>query len=303
MSIWGLRVTEAAIAAAQAYWALGGGPIQLIAARENRVYRVEAGPFALRLHRPGYRTWAELQGELAWMGMLAREGLSVPAPIAGADGGVLLEAGGYAMDLLSWVSGTPMQESAPDPAVYRALGGLMARMHDLADGWTPPKGFVRPAWDLVGEAPTWGRFWETPLLSAEEAEVLRAFRDHAREVLSRGEWDRGLIHADLVPENVLLSGAGLCPIDFDDGGYGLRLFDIATVTHRSRRVDATGAMARALVEGYAQQREIDLGQLPLIEALRACTYLGWIVPRMGEAGAEARQTRFLAEAMAAIGRV
>lgn len=298
-------MTEAAIAAAREFWALGDGPIRLIAARENRVYRVEtaADPRALRLHRPGYRTNAELMGELDWMDMLARSGLSVPGPFAGAGGGLLHEAGGYAMDLLSWVDGVPMQAVPPEAGMYHALGSLMARMHDLADRWTPPVGFTRPTWDLVGEAPSWGRFWENPRLDAEQARTLTRFRDLAREQLADGHWDTGLIHADLVPENVLESGGRLSPIDFDDGGYGPRLFDIATVTHRSRRVDASGALVEAVVAGYAEHRPLDITTLPLMEALRASTYVGWIVPRMGEEGAAARHDRFVSEALAAISRV
>ena len=50
-------------------WALTAPVMVLAAHRENKVYRVEAteGTFALRYHRPGYRTDAELLSELQWM--------------------------------------------------------------------------------------------------------------------------------------------------------------------------------------------------------------------------------------------
>ena len=47
-------------------------------------------------------------------------------------------------------------------------------------------------------------------------------------------------------------------------------------------------------------RAIDLAQLKLFEALRACTYVGWIITRMKEDGAQARNTRFITEAIARI---
>ena len=56
-----------------AAWGLAGAPCRLVAQRENRVYRVETpdGARALRLHRAGYRSPAELKSELDWMAALA----------------------------------------------------------------------------------------------------------------------------------------------------------------------------------------------------------------------------------------
>ncbi len=72
-------------------------------------------------------------------------------------------------------------------AAYRALGGEIARLHDVCDAWTPPADFTRPAWDadgLVGPAPLWGRFWENPLLSPVGRDLLSAARDMARDRLA-----------------------------------------------------------------------------------------------------------------------
>ena len=297
-------MTEPVISAARVFWRLGDAPVRLIAARENRVFRVdrEEGPAALRLHRPGYRSEAELRSELKWMAMLAEQGMQVPAPIAGADGHLMVQ-GEVAVDLLGWVEGVPMSAGPVTEEIYRALGGLLGRMHDLADAWVTPDGFTRPEWDLVGDTPLWGRFWENPALEAGQVEALRGFRDRARGALDKGNWDRGLIHADLVPDNVMIVQDGLCPIDFDDGGYGHRLFDLATVTFRSRRNDPSGGLARAAVEGYAAQRPCDQEALSLFEAMRACSYVGWNITRMGEDGGRARNDRFIAEALEAIERV
>ena len=63
------------------HWGLGGGTVTLIAARENAVYRVDypSGPFALRVHRTGYRTDSQLAAELDWMAMLDQAGTERPA--------------------------------------------------------------------------------------------------------------------------------------------------------------------------------------------------------------------------------
>lgn len=294
-------------------WGLEGAPCKLVARRENHVYRVEtaAGPRALRLHRPGLRSTAELQSELDWMAALAANAIAVPEPQRTLDGARFTQRHGVVADMLLWIDGQPMGLDGrlarlPDaPASYRALGAEMARMHDVCDAWAPPPGFDRPAWDvdgLIGPAPLWGRFWENPLLTPDQRILLVAARDLARERLSAREsaMDFGLIHADLVPENVILTGDGLVMIDFDDGGWGARAFDVATAANRAVREDNAGALIEALVEGYAARRPLDRADLGLFQALRAFTYVGWIVPRIGEPGARARADRIiaLAESMA-----
>lgn len=62
-------------------WPLTVNTLGLAAHRENAVFKLEAeeGTFALRLHRTGYRDFAELEAELAFMAMLASTGIAVPA--------------------------------------------------------------------------------------------------------------------------------------------------------------------------------------------------------------------------------
>ncbi len=54
-------------------WGLADAKLSLAAARENHVFRVHTadGDFALRVHRRGYRSDAELNSELDWMTMVA----------------------------------------------------------------------------------------------------------------------------------------------------------------------------------------------------------------------------------------
>lgn len=300
----GQPLTEALIAAARAHWGLGDAQITLVAARENHVYRVDlpTGTAALRLHRRGYRSLAELNSELAWMDMLAKAGIAVPAPIAAYDRSQLLMHDGIIIDMLTWINGHPLGEVDATEAIYFDLGRLMAQMHALADRWTPPTGFERPEWDTVGDTPTWGRFWENPLLTDTQRTKLTRFRSNAQHALAQLHApDIGLIHADLMPDNVMLEGDTLFPIDFDDGGFGHRLFDVATVTFRSRRTDPTGALAEATIAGYQSLRGLDTASLPLFEALRACTYVGWNISRMDED--PTRNARFITAAEQSIARL
>jgi Ser/Thr protein kinase RdoA (MazF antagonist) len=292
------------VAQALTLWRLDGAPVSLVAERENKVYRVNApgGPLALRLHRPGYRTAAELVSELDWMAALADRGNPVAAPVPARDGALMHEVAGVQCDMLGWLDGTPLAQlpvgGAERAALFARIGAGMGRLHSACDDWQPGPGFTRWAWDadgLLGEAPLWGRFWENPSLPPEDRALMERFRDRAGAELARigDRLDYGLIHADLVGDNVLVDGETLHLIDFDDGGYGYRLFDLATALIKTVEDPDHAALRAALCEGYLPEREIDIAPLDLFLALRAVTYLGWIVPRMGEPGAEARNARFL----------
>lgn len=285
-------------------WGMDGARATLVAERENKVYRVDhdGRRYALRLHRPGYRTAQELRSELDWTQALARRGIAVAAPVAAADGGLLHAVCGTHCDMLDWLSGSPLSDHALDgasrAALFSRIGAEMARLHAACDDWQPGPGFTRWSWDtagLVGEAPLWGRFWENPTLAPGDRALFEQFRDRAAVALSRleGRLDHGLIHADLVGENILVAGDTLFLIDFDDGGFGFRLFDLATALIKSVEAPEFPALRQALLTGYLSRRKIDAAPLDLFLALRAVTYLGWIVPRMGEPGAEARNARFL----------
>lgn len=295
------------VAEALALWELQDAECVFVAGRENQVFRVTAanGCYALRIRRPGYRDEVELQSELAWLKAMDRAGLSVPAPVQSLGGHMLERVGDRFADVVKWLPGVPMGKSrAPlelsDRAgVFRALGAEMAKLHAACDAWHAPSGFRRCRWDvdgLVGDSPVWGPFWRNPTLDDSTRALFLAFRDAARARLIAVCPEFGLIHADLVRENVLVDGSTIRMIDFDDGGFGYRLFDIATVLLKNLEEPDYPALKEALLGGYAGHRPLDLSLLELFIALRAATYVGWIVPRMGEPGSPERNTRFIEEA-------
>lgn len=313
-----LQITPELAAQAAAQWGLNDPQPVLIAQRENTVFRVQDGgtQYALRFHRPGYRSTDELTAELDWTAELARHGLAVPAPCRARSGrwieeigdtgigdtGIGDTGGGVQVDLLSWMPGSALGkagqlEGIADRAGFcRALGATMARLHQISDAWTLPEGFTRPHWDragLVGPDPLWGRFWEHPDLNADERALLIAARDGAEARLRALEPDAdyGLIHADLISENMLWQGGEIGVIDFDDGGFGHREFELATFLLRFRTAPDYDTLRAALLGGYALRRAVDPQRLDLFILLRALTYPGWIMTRLGEPGAQERSDR------------
>ncbi len=318
----GIDDVEALARAALALWGVTDHPPELIARRENVVFRVRTAtgsPAVLRIHRLGYHDDATLRSELEWMAMLRAGGLDVPEPIPASDGALLLHVHTSALpdprqvDMLSWLDGRPLGRSGAALALDRGalqtvffdLGAAASRLHTLADGWTRPPGFSRPAWDLdglVGPHPFWARFWELDELTGDQRRLIECARDAAREDLaayaaSGGSY--GLIHADLVRENVLVTGDGVQLIDFDDAGFGWRMFEIATMLCKNRHEPDYDVIERAVLDGYRRHRTLqdaDFAALPLFMLLRCLTYLGWAQTRRTAEAAHPRTAAFVTDA-------
>ena len=282
--------------AEQAARAFGGSAPRLIKQRENAVYEVAlpSGRAALRLHRPGYQSAAAIWSELWWCRELAAAGVPVARPVAALDGAFVAELpSGRLATALAWVEGAPLGEAGVALAGshgeqvdrHRALGRLIARLHSVTDDLSPPADFTRPRWDrdgLLGEVPFWGRFWDHPALTAEEAALLRHTRDFLRQRLQdhAGTGSFGLIHADILRENVFVTGGGLALIDFDDSGFGFRLYDLGTVLSQNLNEPALPAIAQALAEGYGETRPVDAAMIPVFTLMRCCASVGWTMPRL-----------------------
>ncbi|BCH21216.1 phosphotransferase [Mesorhizobium sp. L-8-3] len=311
------RVRDALI-----HWTASDPRPRLLKYRENAVFRVELDgkPAALRLHRPGYHDETALRSELAWLAELRAGGMNVPSPLATADGNLHVELpacaelGRQHADVMSWVDGEPLGETglplAHPPerlaAIFAAVGAGMADLHSLSDRWTLPAGFRRHAWNLdglLGDAPLWGRFWDCEGLSTAQSQALSALRHtlrpHLRRLAENG-LDYGLIHADLVRENIFVRGDEVAFIDFDDAGFGWRMFDIATALSKNLNEPAWDVIRASLVAGYRSRRALsddDLATLPLFLVLRSLTYIGWIAQRPEVPHAERRMRRFAEEAL------
>lgn len=289
-------------------WGLAGATARLLARRENVIYRVDppgGPPRVLRIHRPGYRSADEIRSELRLMARLAESGLCVATPCETPECEVVRDIGGHLVDVLGWVPGDPIAslEGRDRLDAFETLGALAARTHQVLDAWSPPGAFRRPSWDadgLLGETPLWGRFWENPALDAAGRDLIGAARREARARLEAAVGqasDIGLIHADMVGENVLVAEDSVALIDFDDAGTGFRLFEIATILQHQLEAPDYAELRAAVIDGYRRHRAIDLSELDLMLLLRSWTYLGWIMPRMDEPGGAARCEKFARRAV------
>lgn len=294
---------EAAADEALQHWNLQDATLDLIKHRENAVFRVERDGTlgALRLHRHGYHTDAALRSELQWMQALSDAGIEVPNVIPTVAGELFVNfnaeglPGDIQIDLFEWIEGEQLgsvEEGIADEAsvahIFGAIGELAARVHNQAVAWQPPQGFVRHAWDaegLAGSQPLWGQFWKLAAASQAEAELLTRGRDAVYRELSRlpkSPETYSMIHADCVPENVLVDRDRVRLIDFDDAGFGWHLFEIATSLYFVQGEPYFERAEAALIDGYRKHRQLadeHLELLPLFLLARGFTYVGWVHTR------------------------
>jgi Ser/Thr protein kinase RdoA (MazF antagonist) len=306
-------------------WDLAVANLAPIKVRENAVFRVDlagGGRAVLRVHRCGYHSDDELDSEFVWMRALEAAGISVPRVICsrrGRDFEVFetpANDGARQIDVFEWIDGRQLGtvetgvsgDAAAIAGQYRMIGAIAARMHNHTSVWQRPPGFRRHSWDaagLVGDEPFWGRFWELAALTPAQRSLL--MRTRARIAVDLAAFgmnpDRyGLIHADLVPENLLIDGNRIQVIDFDDAGFGWHLFELATSLYFITGDDIYPAAREALIRGYRSERGLPdeaLEWLPLFLAVRGTTYLGWVHTRQGSDTAN-EMTPFLVERACAV---
>lgn len=281
---------------ALAHWGGVVEPPRLVCRRENVVFeaRLRSGQHvALRLHRPGYQSRAAVEAELEWCEALAARGFATPRPVRAMNGRLTAHLERRSVSCVTWLEGAPIGAGdiplSQDPdtvdAQGRALGRLLAQLHNLTDEGASPARFEREDWNaeaLLGERPLWGPFWENPTLTPDETTLLLAAREKARAVLQIVQ-DYGPIHADVLRENVLSGPEGYALIDFDDCGNGYRLYDLGTALVQAVGDPMLGRLAKALLVGYTSLRPVPAGQLALVPAfvaLRSFASAGWVMTRV-----------------------
>ena len=293
----------------------GNSELKLLKFRENAVFSVSspAGKrVALRLHRPAYHDQQALISELKWMDALHTEGIPVSKAVPTSVGELLVSVAApntedaFWVDMLEWIDGAPVGSAeARDYAgtddierIYGELGKLAGRIHKHSANWTPEPEFWRPSWDLagcigthsaghteMGKEPLWGRYTDLQQLSEEQRALLSEAADIATDSLAKFGVTRdryGLVHSDLVPDNLMQTPNGLVVIDFDDCGYGWYLWELVTAVFWHLGEPTYEAALRGYITGYRSVRDLPddhLSMIPAVLLIRALVYLGWMHTR------------------------
>ena len=280
------RLRRLATRALEAY-PLTDPRLEFVAHGENTTFRVADGErYLLRVHRPNRHgrdvdSAAAVRSELWWLTALRDEaGIAVPEPVRTRDGELTTVAtdpgvaGPRVCSMLRWMDGRIHSGSAR-PDHLRKLGAVMARLHNHADTWTPPPGFVRIRWDwtaFFGDAMEYGglnaaKVWDLiPVGLRPLFDRVAARMDAVMSRLGHGPDAFGLIHADLHLDNALFTRDEVRLIDFDDCGYGHRVYDLAVALWELRQRPDYPAFRDALVGGYTARRPLPGAQLDQLDS-------------------------------------
>lgn len=266
------------------------GQLTLLCRSENATYRLDAAGrrYALRIHRPGYHRREEIACELLWLEALGREGISVPLPVAGADGEAVQTvtlADGTVRNvvLFHWLDGEmPTTDVGADE--FAQLGEVTARLHQHSRRWPRPASFRRIRWDhdsMVGEQGHWGRWQDAPNLSAADHGVIEETLARVRAALAdygQDEQRYGLIHADLRLTNLLLRNGETQVIDFDDCGFGWYLHDLAAAISFVEHHPSAPQWVEGWLAGYQRVcplNDADWAVIPSLLIQRRIQLMAW----------------------------
>ena len=86
-----------------------------------------------------------------------------------------------------------------------------------------------------------------------------------------------MIHADVLRENVLVFQGDVALIDFDDSGFGFRLYDLGTVLSQNQYEPARDDLRDALMAGYGTQ---DVEMVEVFTMARILASVGWTIQRL-----------------------
>ena len=280
--------------------------IKLIAHRENTTFcidipgeiqKTEANPYLsnrylLKIHRANYLSYENVVSELQWLQALRTADLPVPEAVSSLDGNLATVVKSLGIpeprvcSLTRWVEG-----ESEKPMNFKNIGRLMARLHDHAEQWQPPKNFTRPPWDwngLFGAGAGYSidrgdRIWE--LTPQPYRRLFKEVGDRVRQVMDTIGQDPqqfGLIHGNCCPGNLLAFYEEVRIIDFADCGYGYWVQDIAMFISYFFRNPKVSKYLTQLLEGYAEVRALPAKQLLYIDTfvtLQQVTLALWRVNR------------------------
>jgi Ser/Thr protein kinase RdoA (MazF antagonist) len=285
------------VARALAHWGLSSATrVKLLNLSENATFALRepaAGRhLALRVHRVGYSSAEEIRSELAWINALIRDGaIETAAPVPGSNGELiqLLEsaAGRPARHAVAfeWLPGKEPDSNLDAMPWFERLGELTARMHRHARAWTAPAGFHRKRWDLggmIGPNGYWGSWRAAIGLDRAGGAMLEEALLLVRERIERfgaGADRFGLVHADLRLANLLVDGAHLRIIDFDDCGFSWFLYDFATAVSFIEHEPVVPQLLHAWSVGYRKIAPLEaeeIAQIPSFVVLRRILLSAWL---------------------------
>ena len=210
---------------------------------------------------------------------LVSKGMSCPLPVAARDGSILRELMGRPCAIFSFLDGTSSRY--PNREKCKALGQTLAELHLNATG------INRNRQNTLGPA-SWQPLLDSVGQCANELgpKMQNMAQDQLYSILDA--WPqtlpRGIIHADLFPNNVLFIGDNLTGvIDFYFACEDTLAYDVG-ICLNSWCFEADGSFnltkSRSLIRGYQTVRPLSEAEIAAIPVLAAGSAMRFFLTRL-----------------------
>lgn len=231
----------------------------------NYFLKTAQGTFILTLYEKSTNP-QDLPFFLGLMEHLAARGIACPRPVARGDGGFISEAGGKAAAIVSLLDGKDVL--LPNAAQASSVGAALTRLHLAGQDFVGSRknGLGLKGWQEL-YAGLQGRLDSiAPGLEILVADEMKYLANHWPEGLPRG-----IIHADLFPDNVFFIGDAVSGIiDFYYACNDALAYDLAIVINAwafTRAGEFRRDCAEALMAGYQSVRPLTAAEkaaMPLL---------------------------------------
>jgi Ser/Thr protein kinase RdoA (MazF antagonist) len=200
----------------------------------NTVFRVDAADGAryalrvgaeLRIHADGCE-----EDEAAWVNTLHAAGFPVARVVPARNGSLVVDVDGRRCLLFDWVSGRRLRDE-PTAELVHAAGAVTARVHEHGAGYLAdsPSGALRG--DVVLSFHIPNRLDDLrPRFGAALPDAVERAQRTVDALWREPPHSPHLLHGDVNLGNVLVDGAALTLIDFQDLFWGFEVQDVVIAT-------------------------------------------------------------------------
>lgn len=294
---------------------------RLVSPIQNTTFRVDSGSgkrYALRVHNPDADE-REIWSELTWLAAISNgTGLMVPEPVSTTGGELVsvVKTDGVPEPrccvLFRWLEGRSVGSERITPEQFGRVGAMMARLHLFSERWSPPQGFSRYHVDSQLVSDTLRKTLAVPSIRKMFDERNRLMVETSAErvstaimTLGYGSDVFGIVHADLVPDNLLFHCGEPAVLDFDDCCWGHYLYDMAFPLREVEDRYEYEDLRAAFLSGYEDVRPLSPQHREYIETFIAAAHLLrllWVARRAERAAYREWTSNFVSRSLGKLER-